>query len=292
MYPNEELGSSVSALGEAPGTAVVGGPLTALVADDYEAARRLFVDGLRAYGGFQVVGEAADGRQALDGVAAHHPDLAVLDLAMPLVGGLDVIEEINQASPSTRIVVVSGFPGSNLEELVVSRGAAGYVRKRSSIKAVVDDVVVAAGALELAQQVLAETRRFPHDPTTPRAARRFMDEILERWDCRPAIDTLHLVLSEVVSNAVVHAGSAPEVAVRLLDGVMRVEVTDESDVLPSPREADDAAISGRGLAIVESEAAQWGAERRPGGGKVVWFDVPVFGPGGAGRPGGDHPTAG
>lgn len=264
------------------------GRLTALVADDFEGARRLFVDGLRAYGGLEVVAEAADGRSALEAATEWQPDLAVLDLAMPVVGGLDVIEDINEASPSTRIVVVSGFPGRGLEQLVVSRGAAGYVRKRPSIRAVVDDIVVAAGALEMAEQVLsslapaldrapAESRSFPHDPATPRAARRFMDEILERWACRPAVDTLHLVLSEVVSNAVVHARSAPEIAVRLLDGFIRVEVADDSPVLPEARSADESAVSGRGMGIIESETARWGVEPRRGGGKVVWFDVPVFG---------------
>ena len=260
------------------------GLLTALVADDFEDARRLFVDGLRTYGHFDVVAEATDGRSALEAAAEWQPDLAVLDLAMPVVGGLDVIEDINQAAPSTRIVVVSGFPGRGLEQLVVSRGAAGYVRKRPSIRAVVDDIVAAAGALEMAEQILsaqspAETRSFPHDPATPRAARRFMDEILERWACRPAVDTLHLVLSEVVSNAVVHARSAPEIAVRLLDGFIRVEVADDSSVLPQAREADESAISGRGIGIIESETARWGVEPRRGGGKVVWFDIPVFGAG-------------
>lgn len=292
MYPNEELGTSMTVAAEPTGLGGTGAALTALVADDFDSARRLFVDALQAYGGFQVVAEAADGREALQAAARLGPDLAVLDLAMPLVGGLDVIEEINEASPSTRIVVVSGFPGRGLEQLVVSRGAAGYVRKRPSIRAVIDDIVVAAGALELAEQIVAEqivaeqivgeqapaeTRSFPHDPATPRAVRRFVDEILDRWSCQPAIDTLHLVLSEVVSNAVVHAGSAPEIAVRLLDGFLRVEVGDDSDVLPEMRAADPSAVSGRGMAIIESEATRWGVERRPGGGKTVWFDVPVFG---------------
>lgn len=277
MYLNDGLERSVNAPREARSGRPARGA-TALVADDFEAARRLFVDALHSYGGLEVVAEAADGREALEAAARHRPDLAVLDLAMPLVGGLDVIEEINDASPSTRIVVVSGFPGRDLEQLVVAQGAAGYVRKRPSIRAVIDDIVVAAGALDLAEEVLAETRSFPHDPATPRAARRFLDEILERWECQPAVDTLHLVLSEVVSNAVVHARSAPEIAVRLLDGVLRVAVADESDAMPQPRDPDELAVSGRGLRILDSEVTRWGIDPRPGGGKVVWFDVPVFGP--------------
>lgn len=260
--------------------------LTALVADDFEGARRLFVDALGVSGRFEVVAEAADGREALAACARHHPDLAVLDLAMPVVGGLDVIEDINDVSPTTRIVVVSAFPGRDLEELVVSRGAAAYVRKRPSIKSVMDEIVMVAGTLELAGGLLAARRRFPGDLRSAGAARRFIGEILVRWDCRPAIDTLELLLSEVVANSVEHARSEPEVAVRLLDGVLRVEVADDSDVLPAlagpagPEAAfveDGEAVRGRGLRILASEASRWGAAPRAGGGKVVWFEVPVFG---------------
>lgn len=267
---------------------LAGERLTAVVADDFEPARRLFVDALDETGRFTVVAEAADGREALAAAAEHLPDLAVLDLAMPVVGGLDVIEEINEASPATRIVVVSGFPGRDLEGLVVSRGAAGYVRKRPSIRAVVDDLVVAAGALEIAGEVLAAAavRRFPAQLGSPRAARRFVTDILDRWDCRPAIETLELLLSEVVANAIVHGQSEPEVAVRLLDGRLRVEVADSSDDMPLTRTPEVGATGGRGLWILDSEASRWGVERRAGGGKVVWFEVPVFGVLGDGAGGG------
>ncbi|HET9732089.1 MAG TPA: response regulator [Acidimicrobiales bacterium] len=279
------LGAGMTGRNEAGGSTVepgATGVLTAVVADDFSAARRLFVDALATSGRFEVVAEAADGRQALEAATRHQPDLAVLDLAMPAVGGLDVIEEINDASPATRIVVVSGFPGRDLEELVVSRGAAAYVRKGPSIKAVLDEIVMAAGALEIAGELLAARQRFPGELGSTRAARRFVTEILERWDCRPAIDTLELILSEVVANSVEHAGSDPEVAVRLLDGLLRVEVSDDSDDLPAmaTTTGDGIAVRGRGMRIVDSEASRWGAHRRPGGGKVVWFEVAVFGTGG------------
>jgi DNA-binding NarL/FixJ family response regulator len=276
MYPNDPLSTRLTEPAHPPRGA---GLLTALVADDFEAARSLFVDALDSSGRFSVVAEAANGREALEAVADHHPDLAVLDLAMPVLGGLDVIEEINEVSPGTRVVVVSGFPGRGLEDLVVVRGAAGYVRKRPSIRAVVEEIVLAAGALEIAEQVMATSRRFPRDERSPRDARRFVDEILRMWDCQPAIDTLELILSEVVSNAVVHARSAPEVSVRLLEGFLRVEVADDSDAMPEVRPADEMDTGGRGLQILASESTRWGIAPRPGGGKAVWFEVPIFGSG-------------
>lgn len=273
MYPSDLRRAPLT---PAPLPVPAGGPPTVLVADDFGPARQLFVDALEGSGRFRVVAEAADGREALEAAIREQPDLAVLDLAMPGGGGLDVIEEINGASPATRVVVVSGFPGRNLEDLVLARGAAGYVRKGPSIRAVLDRIVVAAGVLDVADRVLGASRRFPRDLTSPRRARRFVDEMLDRWDCRPAIETLELLLSEVVANAVIHAGSEPEVAVRLLDGYLRVEVSDDSDTMPEPREADEESLGGRGLLILESEAARWGVRPRPGGGKSVWFDVEVF----------------
>jgi DNA-binding NarL/FixJ family response regulator len=247
-----------------------------VVADDFPAARKLFCDALRISGRFSVVAEAADGFEVVDAISEHRPDLAILDLAMPRAGGLDVIEEINAVSPDTRVVVVSGFPGRDLENLVRAAGAAGYVRKRPSIKDVMDEITVAAGLLELAGEVLAATQRFPEDPTSPRLARRFLDELLERWECQPAIETLQLLISEVVTNAVIHARSQPEVSVLMLGSSIRIEVSDDSEDMPAVVDADESSVSGRGLAMVASEASAWGVTPRPSGGKTVWFDVPVF----------------
>jgi len=249
---------------------------TAVVADDFPAARKLFADALRISGSFSVVAEAADGLEVLDAVTRHRPDLAVLDLAMPRAGGLDVIEDINSVSPETRVVVVSGFPGRDLENLVLAAGAAGYVRKRPSIHEVIDEITVAAGLLELAQEVLSATQRFPEDLSSPRQARRFLDEVLERWECQPAIETLQVLISEIVTNAVLHGHSQPEVSVVMLTDSIRVEVSDDSDDLPVMGEAEEMATRGRGLSMVASEASNWGVTRRPTGGKTVWFDVPVF----------------
>lgn len=249
---------------------------TAVVADDYEAARKLYSDALEISGDFSVVAEAADGKEAVEAVRRHHPDLAVLDLAMPRAGGLEVIEEINAISPSTRAVIVSSFPGQGLEHLALAAGAAGYVAKRPSIREVVAEITVAAGLLELAGEVLATTERFPRALSSSRHARRFLDRVLERWNCQPALETLQTLLSELVTNAVVHAGSQPEVSVLMLGGAIRVEVTDDSPRLPVLAEADTFATGGRGLGIVAAEASRWGVRPRPEGGKTVWFEVPVF----------------
>jgi CheY-like chemotaxis protein len=250
--------------------------LRTLVADDFAPARSLLVDALSASGQFEVVAVAVDGLEALSAAGAEQLDLAVLDLAMPRAGALDVVDEICDLSPATRVVIVSGFPGRDLEELVTAGRACAYVRKRSSILAVVDDIVAAAGVLDLADGVLSDSRRFDRTLGAPRHARRFVEEVLARWHCQPALDTIHLLLSEVVANAVVHAGAEPEVAVRLLAERIRIEVSDDDATLPQSVDGGPMAVSGRGIRIVASEAADWGVAPRPRGGKTVWFEIPRF----------------
>src|SRR5262249_3526502 len=81
-----------------------------VVADDGEDMRELIVAALELSGSFVVVGRAADGADAIVEVGRHQPDLAVIDLAMPVVSGLEAIPGIRAASPETKVVVVSGFP--------------------------------------------------------------------------------------------------------------------------------------------------------------------------------------
>jgi anti-sigma regulatory factor (Ser/Thr protein kinase) len=84
-----------------------------------------------------------------------------------------------------------------------------------------------------------------------------------------------LLVSEVVTNAIIHAHSEVEVAVRLQPHSVRIDVLDNAGAMPAPRDADDDATSGRGLALVEAVASAWGVEPTDTG-KSVWFEVPRF----------------
>ena len=121
------------------------------------------------------------------------------------------------------------------------------------------------------------------DPTGPGEARRFLRRTLAGWGVdADAADTAQLCLSEVVTNAVVHAGTPAEVRVSRTDGVLRVVVRDggtpggasgRSGAPPRPAsEADLLDVHGRGLAIVEALSSRWGSESADGG-TVVWFEV-------------------
>lgn len=104
------------------------------------------------------------------------------------------------------------------------------------------------------------------------AARRLVADSLAGLDQEPLVDVTLLLLSEVVTNAVLHAGTPIDLSLEADNAHVRVEVVDESPHLPSPRGYGEDATTGRGLALVESLASAYGVERRPPG-KVVWFEV-------------------
>lgn len=83
---------------------------------------------------------------------------------------------------------------------------------------------------------------------------------------------MQLLLSELVTNAVLHAQSAPDVAISLSRERVHVEVRDQDADVVRPRRASDDEESGRGLALVDALALAWGETHLPDG-KVVWFDV-------------------
>lgn len=87
-------------------------------------------------------------------------------------------------------------------------------------------------------------------------------------------ERLALVVSELASNAVLHAGTPFTVRVWRGPDRVRVEVMDRSDRMPTPRDHDPTAVSGRGLAIVGTLADRWGVEVVEGG-KCVWAELPV-----------------
>ncbi len=116
------------------------------------------------------------------------------------------------------------------------------------------------------------------DPDAPARARHAGTEVLDRWGCAPETrEDLLLVLSELVTNAVVH-GAEPIVVtmVRVPDRI-RVEVTDgatESSPHNNPRPSADAE-NGRGLSVVTRLAVAWGWRASPGRGKTVWAELPL-----------------
>ncbi|MFF3945728.1 SpoIIE family protein phosphatase [Streptomyces sp. NPDC001902] len=113
-----------------------------------------------------------------------------------------------------------------------------------------------------------------------KAAREFVDEQLHAWSLPVVSDTLQLITSEIVTNALIHAGSDVDVRLRAFGDHVRLEVrdSDSNPPVPSPLALDEEenaeAEHGRGLLIVEALAGQWNASPN-GRGKTVSLDLPI-----------------
>src|SRR2546430_9145859 len=108
-----------------------GTPIRVLIADDTPDIRLLLRAALRMYPGFEIVGEAADGAEAVKLAQEHQPDVILLDLAMPVKDGLQAIPEIREESPDTKILVLSGFTATEMRPEAFRLGAHAYLEKGS-----------------------------------------------------------------------------------------------------------------------------------------------------------------
>jgi DNA-binding NarL/FixJ family response regulator len=103
--------------------------ISVVVCDDVPGMRRLARIVLEEEGDVSVIGEAADGREAISEISRLQPDVVVLDLSMPELDGLEAIPLIHEVAPRARIVVFSGFEEEKLAEAALRRKASRYVRK-------------------------------------------------------------------------------------------------------------------------------------------------------------------
>jgi DNA-binding NarL/FixJ family response regulator len=151
-----------------------------LVADDHTLVR----DGVRALlagaGDITVVAEAGDGRDAIDKAAATRPDVVLLDIAMPGLGGLESVPELRRAVPNARIIILTQYAQPEYVRRFLHLGVAGYVLKKAAtaeliaaIRAVhrgglVVDPAVAADVLADVGRGRAQTTADPYDSLTDR----------------------------------------------------------------------------------------------------------------------------
>ena len=116
---------------------------TALV-DDAADIRMLVRMQLDRDARFDVVGEGADGIEGLEVIERERPDLVLLDLAMPNMDGLEVLEELHRRKWDRPIVVFSGFANQSMIDKAMALGAASYVKKGLDIGEIPDLLAKAA----------------------------------------------------------------------------------------------------------------------------------------------------
>jgi DNA-binding NarL/FixJ family response regulator len=106
------------------------GPARVVVIDDAEELRELFRWVLDRDDDFTVVGEAADGKAGVEVAATHQPDVVLLDIAMPVLDGLQALPLIRKQCPESVVVVLSGFGSdSRAAQMALELGAHGFLNK-------------------------------------------------------------------------------------------------------------------------------------------------------------------
>jgi anti-sigma regulatory factor (Ser/Thr protein kinase) len=116
-------------------------------------------------------------------------------------------------------------------------------------------------------------RQFGAGPDVPGAARRFVADALSDWEHDSALlSDAELVLSELVTNSVIHAGSPVSVSVSPARQRVRLTVHDPSPVEPSLRFPGSLEPGGRGMYVIAATASRWGVESMPEG-KIVWAEL-------------------
>lgn len=153
-----------------------------LVADDHEVVRRGLQALLEAHPGWEVSGEAADGREAVEKAKQLKPDVVIMDISMPVLNGLEATRQILKLNPTARVLILTMHESDQIVREVLDAGARGYVLKSDAGR----DLVGAVEALrrynsfftsKVAEMVLdgyrdvsarPEEDRLSHDRLTPR----------------------------------------------------------------------------------------------------------------------------
>lgn len=107
-------------------------PIRVIVADDHELLRAGLRAILRGVDGIEVVGEAGDGREALEVIAKAPPDVLLLDISMPGMNGLEAIGLVAEQFPAVRVVILSMHASEQYVGQALRAGAAGYLLKDSA----------------------------------------------------------------------------------------------------------------------------------------------------------------
>jgi hypothetical protein len=151
-----------------------GSPYSVVVVDDATEVRALVRTRLKFDERFTVVGEAANGRDAIAVCNGLQPDLVLLDTSMPEMDGLDALPEIIAVAPSTRVVIYTGFEEPGLEDRARELGASALISKSTEINSL-------CGHLDAVMRDVPRPSEAWREPVPDAAESTVLDEYLERF---------------------------------------------------------------------------------------------------------------
>ena len=115
-------------------------PTRVLIADDQRIFRSIVRRKLADIPGIDLIGEAEDGQQAVSMAVELQPDIVLMDIAMPVLNGIEATRRILRQCLQTRIIGVSIYDNSGMEEIMRAAGAVAYVPKGKELDALVETV--------------------------------------------------------------------------------------------------------------------------------------------------------
>lgn len=118
-----------------------------LLADDHAFIRKAVRTILEAHEGWEICGEAENGQEAVEQTAQLHPDVIVMDIFMPCVGGLEATRRIHKSFPESHVVILTLYALPDLDEAVREAGAEGCVIKTDSDHSLVPAIESVTNAL-------------------------------------------------------------------------------------------------------------------------------------------------
>ncbi|MGA6167309.1 MASE1 domain-containing protein [Amycolatopsis magusensis] len=188
------------------------GPVTAVIADDSREVRFALRALLESLPGITVVGEVADGVEAVRIAGERRPDALLLDLAMPGMDGLEALPLILAASPGTKVIVVSGYGRDQVAEQALRLGATAYVEKGGSTRLLAnlladlfseigrDRAGPRSGPVAEVDQQADIAATCAHELRTPIAALTSITELLLDQGERMPAETVHKLLGAMARS--------------------------------------------------------------------------------------------
>lgn len=145
--------------------------ITIVIADDHTIFRLGISSLLRASNQVEIVGEASDGRMAIKQALEKQPDIILMDLNMPVIGGLEALRQIRKRAPQIKVIVLSAYDDEEYVAQVVQNGANGFLFKGMSMDELLDAIKSVYGGHSFfpgsASKILPEQNRKSSTPTSP-----------------------------------------------------------------------------------------------------------------------------